>query len=342
MNDNNTRSFRSRDPAPAAPARTPVDDPLAELARLIGQGDAADDYGHSYDQAADQAAPRGDMDWAAGDDGYAAGREPTQPRYEAPREATYPRAPALPPLDDLPRAASRSQPAPPRYNGTRDDPHDYAPVDQPRYREEPEPPVSRGRQPPGVPSRAPDPGDEHEDIHQDSADDQEYALEDYEEEAPRRRSGFVVVAAVLGLAVLGTAGAFGYRAMFGGSMLPSLPPIIKAEDGPNKIVPNAGNSHGAPAKQATAGSGEKLVSRQEKPVDVPAPITTEPRVVSTIPVFPAPTPGAPGAPPVGEISPNVLTRSAGADCAGARCAGACRRCAAARRSRAADAGSRHA
>ena len=82
--------------------------------------------------------------------------------------------------------------------------------------------------------------------------------------------------AVLGLAVLGTAGAFAYRAMFGGSMLPSLPPIIKAEDGPNKIVPNAGNLDGAAANQAdatSAGSGEKLVSREEKPVDVPAPVT---------------------------------------------------------------------
>ena len=56
--------------------------------------------------------------------------------------------------------------------------------------------------------------------------------------AGRRRSGFVVVAAVFGLAVLGTAGAFAYRAMFGGSMLPSLPPIIKADDGPNKIMPS--------------------------------------------------------------------------------------------------------
>ena len=53
----------------------------------------------------------------------------------------------------------------------------------------------------------------------------------------RRRGGLVMVAAVLGLAVLGTAGAFAYRAMLGGSIMPSLPPIIKAGGGPNKIVP---------------------------------------------------------------------------------------------------------
>ena len=34
---------------------------------------------------------------------------------------------------------------------------------------------------------------------------------------PRRRGGLVTVLAVLALAVVGTAGAFGYRAMFGNS-----------------------------------------------------------------------------------------------------------------------------
>ena len=79
-----------------------------------------------------------------------------------------------------------------------------------------------------------------DDQAQDGSDDQAYALDDYEEDAPegRRRGGFVVVAAVLGLAVLGTAGAFAYRAMFGGSILPSLPPIIRAEDGPNRSCPH--------------------------------------------------------------------------------------------------------
>ncbi len=309
MADNNFRSYRSRDPgAPVAPsARTPVDDPLAELARLIGQGDAGDDYGQSYNNG----APLGGMDWAAND--RYADRAPAPQHSGAPRQAeshrSNPRSPALPPRDDQERAAPRRRPEPPpRYNVTRDDPHDYAPVDQPPYRDEQAPPEPRGRHLPGVPLRAQDVRYEREDVHQDGADDQNYALEEYEEEAPRRRGGFVVVAAVLGLAVLGTAGAFAYRAMFGGSMLPSLPPIIKAEDGPNKIVPNASDSHGTPPRQtAAASAGEKLVSREEKPVDVPAPVTTAPRVVSTIPVFPAPTPGAPGAPPAGAMPSNVLT-----------------------------------
>jgi hypothetical protein len=130
-------------------------------------------------------------------------------------------------------------------------------------------------------------------------DDQSYALEDYEDDiedeapAPRRR-GFALVAGLLGLVVLCTAGWFGYRAMFGGSIVPSLPPIIKADGSPNKIIP-AGNTVNA-SGQASAGSGsaDKLVSREEKPVDVPAPANT-PRVVSTIPV--APDSSNPGLPP---------------------------------------------
>jgi hypothetical protein len=45
----------------------------------------------------------------------------------------------------------------------------------------------------------------------------------------------VLVMAIFGLAVVGTAGAFGYRAMFGGSVLPTLPPIAKASNEQNPL-----------------------------------------------------------------------------------------------------------
>ena len=167
-------------------------------------------------------------------------------------------------------------------NGARD----YALPERARFPDEQEPAQSVGRQPPGFLSRLPDDRD-YDYPPEQGADDQAYALEDYEEEAPagRRRTGLVVVTAVLGLAVLGTAGAFAYRAMFGSSMLPSLPPIIKADDGPNKIVPNKPKSNASDQANASAASGEKLVSREEQPVDVPAPANSAPRVVSTIPIF---------------------------------------------------------
>ena len=135
------------------------------------------------------------------------------------------------------------------------------------------------------------------DGHPDGSDDQQYAEDEYSDEAPsgRRRGGLVMVAAVLGLAVLGTAGAFAYRAMLGGSIMPSLPPIIKAGGGPNKIVPaNNPATQPGPSTQAAAGSGsgEKLVSREEQPVDIQDPVKSAPRIVSTIPVVPSvPAPG---------------------------------------------------
>ena len=77
--------------------------------------------------------------------------------------------------------------------------------------------------------------------------------------------------AILGVVVLGTAGAFGYRAMFGGSFIPSLPPIIKPGNTPIKIVPQK-DAQAAPGNQTTVpkGTGEQLVPHQEKPVEVQA------------------------------------------------------------------------
>ena len=192
----------------------------------------------------------------------------------------------------------------PRLDGDRDDSHRYATA-QPRVRDDIAPPQAF-QIPPFLP-RARDGRYDYDDDEQAGPDEQGSAAEDYEDEAPspRRRSGFVLVAAILGLAVLGTAGAFAYRSMFGGSMLPSLPPIIKADTGPTKIMPNAGTAQGSASDRASAsgnGSAEKLVSREEKPVDVPPPVSTAPRVVSTIPIFPAPDAQSPGG--SGSIMPN--------------------------------------
>ena len=126
--------------------------------------------------------------------------------------------------------------------------------------------------------------EQHDDDH---AHDNEYCAEP--NTGPR--DGFVLVAAFFGLAVLGTAGVFAYRAMFGGPMLPTLPPIIKAEGGPNKIIPSHANSRANNSRQPDAGngagSGERLVSREER---------TAPPPLSTVPVFPdPPLPGSPGA-----------------------------------------------
>ena len=94
-------------------------------------------------------------------------------------------------------------------------------------------------QPPGYPNTPEQSYEPDEHRHDDKAyqhaDDEPYAADDYyEDEAPRarRRSSVVLVMAIFGLAVVGTAGA-----MFGGSVLPTLPPIAKASNEQNKIAP---------------------------------------------------------------------------------------------------------
>jgi hypothetical protein len=164
---------------------------------------------------------------------------------------------------------------------------------------------------------------EAEDQWDDQADRQPDGAEDYDDEATARprRSGLVMVLAMLGLVMIGAGGAFAYRTMFGGAILaPSLPPVIKANDAPNKIVPNRTDAQAAasnPAGAATPGASDKLVSREEQPVAI-QPANAPPRVVSTIPVLPAPgaapagapTTGAPALPAV-PAQPSAPPRAAG-------------------------------
>ena len=150
------------------------------------------------------------------------------------------------------------------------------------------------------------------DEHHYAEDEAAPADHDYQETRnPGRRTALVAVMAIFGLVVVGSAGAFGYRAMFGGSVLPTLPPIIKASNGPNKIAldPQAGAASNAAQAVATTGSTENLVSREEQPVTIDAP-KSAPRVVSTIPIVTngqsAMPPGMSGMPPAttGQTGPN--------------------------------------
>ena len=305
MADNNFRSYRSHDPlarpGDRAPVRGQTADPLADLARLIGQSNPVDEFGRGAPVEPDRGVydpePTVSPDWVE-DERYAAANEPAREVYNGGYQddaERYEESFDPPPIDPVPMR---------RLDSGRDDARRYA-APPPHPRDE----MLRPQDQP-LPSFLPRVRDDrydYADQEEDGAGDQSYAPDDYEEEAPqgRRRIGVTLVAAVLGLAVLGTAGVFAYRAMFGGAMLPSLPMIIKADTGPNKIVPNAVNGQGKASDQASlnGGSGEKLVSREEKPVDVPPPPSAAPRVVSTIPIFPAPDAQASGAPVVAPAAP---------------------------------------
>jgi hypothetical protein len=142
--------------------------------------------------------------------------------------------------------------------------------------------------------------------HDPAYTDDTYAYQDRdgdgaEDEMPKRRGGMVTVVAVLALAVFGVGGAFAYRS-YTGSVRSGEPPIIRADAGPTKILPAAGDgSAKLPDRMASADGAEKIVPREETPVDVNA--RSGPRVVfppmnqngtppSTVSVAPAALPPA--------------------------------------------------
>ena len=152
-------------------------------------------------------------------------------------------------------------------------------------------------------------------------DDEQYYAEDaplapHEDEtyddAPSayRRGGLATALALIGCALLGTAGAYAYRSYSSHAGIKEPPPVITADNStPTKVVPpqSGENRSNKPISErfANANGNEQLVSRQEEPVAVKEPGTAAtPRVVLPAPVQPTPpgppvqsaAPGQPGQP----------------------------------------------
>ncbi len=90
------------------------------------------------------------------------------------------------------------------------------------------------------------------------------------EEPKKQRGGMMTVAAILALAVVGTSAAFAYKTYIG-SPRSGEPPIIKADNTPTKIVPAPTDSAAKVPDRMVSGDGtEKIVPREEAPVDVNA------------------------------------------------------------------------
>ena len=124
-----------------------------------------------------------------------------------------------------------------------------------------------------------------------------------------RRRGLTLLMATIGLALIGSACAVGYRNMFGGSVSPTLPPSVKAINERNMIPsvsdPQAASSGNArQISPATTGSIDSMVSREDQPTTVgpskPAPRALLPR---------ASTPPTPAA---GQAAPKPAVQHAGA------------------------------
>jgi hypothetical protein len=268
-------------------------DPLAELARLIGQNDplAASGRGNPPPQPLSRAVPPNQFPAPPEDDRPAAGPPPWMRRanpQEIPREAQ--------------RETQREIPRETPREILRDPLRDFqsAVPEQPDYPSAPHPLQQRyGTRPPAL-----DPGFHHEQpafgeaeeepdparydealfgqIEAASPDDFQrdpefpddpYAYQDgydddNDEPEPRRRGGLMTVVAVLALAVIGTGAAFAYRT-FVGSSRSGEPPIFRADNTPTKIMPAPPDgSPKVPDRLAMGDGTEKLVPREEAPVDV--------------------------------------------------------------------------
>jgi SPOR domain len=256
--DTNFRSYRPADqrrPAqttPTASGRQGGGDPLAELARLIGQTDPFSDL--------NQGAPRANAPVPSRPAPVAI---PSQPPLRRP--VVTPSAPSDPygsPLQFSPQQFDNRGATEPQHEG-------FQPAYDPAVYGTPEQQQAGGY-----------PSDAYYDDPSRMPQGEEAYEEDYAEERPRH--GIMKLAAVVvGLAVIGTGAVLGYRAIFtGGASGP--PPVIKANTAPSKIVPT-------PAAEASnkqiydrvgdASQGERVVSREEKPIEVKDDSRQAPRAV---------------------------------------------------------------
>jgi hypothetical protein len=208
--DHTQRGYRSSEYAREPMKAAQGNDPLAELARLIGQNDPFAEFG-GRPQVPDtsrpqQASRQSQQDWA---------------------------------------------------------PQSYAPQDYDQHAD-----FQAGQERTGYE----EPGSYYDSdpYYQDDTYHGDQPYDDVPPPSPRRLT-ILVIAAVVALAVVGTAGAVGYHALFG-STGSSPPPVIKADTTPSKVVlPSKSEQQSNKLIYDRVGErngGEKIVSREERPLDI--------------------------------------------------------------------------
>jgi len=284
--DQSQRPYRASEPPPVRGSGKTGSDPLAELARLIGQTDPFGEYGRETARHSPPAQSAARADW----------NQPLGASYTAQYSGDAP-APAPRYADDSYPAAPASPLIPQDYGSQR---YEHQPYEaQPPAGEADHYEAEQASQ------RFPlDQSDYQQDFYDQAPVEEEY----YEDAQPsRRRIVVMAIAGVAALAVIGTAGAFGYRALVGSSGSTKPPPVIKADTAPSKIVPATTGKDTQSNKLITdrvneRGQSEKLVSREEQPMDRPTAVAlsqsgtqtalgsgvvgSEPKKVRTIAIHP--------------------------------------------------------
>jgi hypothetical protein len=233
-------------------------DPLAELAQLIGETDPFDAAAKTPLPLQSRANVRPQYALAE-EDASAPGESPSRQRarQEGAPQQEYEEREQPSPVHSLHRYAAPPAAASEQDHHEPQQDTDEQPTDPSRYDEALYGPIKS--------------------VEQENARDLAYPNDpyayqrDYEDEPePRKRSrGMVTVAAVLALAVVGTGAAFAYRTYVGSPRI-GEPPIIRADNSPTKVVPaeSDGGSSKSPDRMPPGVGGERLVSREEAPVDV--------------------------------------------------------------------------
>jgi cell division septation protein DedD len=234
----------------------PDDDPLTELARLIGQDQfqqqqpdwrtappAVDYEGYQYPPA------------QAPDPRYAdPGGYPNPDPYQAPGQQSH-----YDPQQPYGGQGYGDQNyADPHYQGGN---YPQGGYDQPAYDQ-----TAYGQAVPAYLAGDGHGAHDHDQGHED----------DYEDTSSGSgRGGLFTVIAIVCLAVVGTAGAFAYRSVFS---RPSTPPVILADTKPVKAAPAAPDNANRPDR-GDAGQGERMISHEERPMNVQGATGGIPRVI---------------------------------------------------------------
>lgn len=300
--DQSQRPYRASEPPPVRGSGKTGSDPLAELARLIGQTDPFGEYGRETARHSPPAQSAARADW----------NQPLGTSYTAQYSGDA-RAPAPRYADDSYPAAPASPLIPQDYGSQRYEHQPYEAQPPAGEADHYEAEQASQRFPLG-----------QSDYQQDFYDEAPVQDEYYEDARPsRRRIVVMAIAGVAALAVIGTAGAFGYRALVGSSGSTKPPPVIKADTAPSKIVPATTGKDTQSNKLITdrvneRGQSEKLVSREEQPIDRPTAVAlsqsgtqtalgsgvvgSEPKKVRTIAIHPDQ--------PVADAAPSSMSSAA--------------------------------
>jgi len=300
--DQSQRPYRASEPPPVRGSGKTGSDPLAELARLIGQTDPFGEYGRETARHSPPAQSAARADW----------NQPLGASYTAQYSGDAP-APAPRYADDSYPAAPASPLIPQDYGSQRYEHQPYEAQPPAGEADHYEAEQASQRFPLGQ-------SDYQQDFYDQAPVEEEY----YEDAQPsRRRIVVMAIAGVAALAVIGTAGAFGYRALVGSSGSTKSPPVIKADTAPSKIVPATTGKDTQSNKLITdrvneRGQSEKLVSREEQPMDRPTAVAlsqsgtqtalgsgvvgSEPKKVRTIAIHPDQ--------PVADAAPSSMSSAA--------------------------------